>query len=113
MAQAYAAMADPSRVAICGFTEDIAEVFATTDVFAFPLAEGSYSAGDLVLQEAMLAGLPVVTYANRGSSRLVVNESTGLTVADAMEFVAALERLYHDPALLRDSVAPQGRMAPL
>ncbi len=99
MAQAHAAMPDPSRVEVCGFTENIAEVFATTDVFAFPMAESSYSAGDLALQEAMLAGLPVVVYADRGSSRLVENEKTGLVVPNAAEFTAAIERLYHDPAL--------------
>jgi hypothetical protein len=52
MAQAHAAMPDPSRVEIRGFTENIAEVFATTDVFAFPMAESSYGAGDLALQPA-------------------------------------------------------------
>jgi glycosyltransferase involved in cell wall biosynthesis len=101
MAQAHAAMSDPSRVEIGGFTENVAEVFSTTDVYAFPMAENSYSAGDLALQEAMLAGLPVVIYADRGSSRLVKNEKTGLVVSDAAEFTAAIERLYHDPALRR------------
>jgi glycosyltransferase involved in cell wall biosynthesis len=99
MAQAHAAMSNPSRVEIRGFTENIAEVFATTDVFAFPMAETSYGTGDLSLQEAMLAGLPVVTYADRGSSRLVENEKTGLVVSNAAEFTAAIERLYRDPDL--------------
>jgi glycosyltransferase involved in cell wall biosynthesis len=99
MAQAHAAMPDPSRVEICGFTENIARVFATTDVFAYPMAEGSYGSSDIALQEAMLAGLPVVIYAHRGPSHFVENEKTGLVVSSAAEFSAAIERLYHDPAL--------------
>lgn len=99
MARAHAAMPDPSRVEVRGFTENIAEAFATTDVFAFPMAADSYSAGDLALQEAMLAGLPVVVYAGRGSSRLVEHGRTGLVAADAAEFGASLERLHRDAAL--------------
>ena len=108
MAKAHAAMPDPSRVEICGFTENIAEVFATTDVFAFPMAEGSYGSSDIALQEAMLAGLPVVIYADRGPSRFVSNEKTGLVVSNAEEFAAALERLYHEPTLdARSARAPR------
>ena len=99
MMKAHGAMPDPSRVEICGFTENIAEVFATTDVFAFPVAEGSYGSSDLALQEAMLAGLPVVIYGDRGPSHFVLNEKTGLVVSSAVEFSAALERLYHEPGL--------------
>jgi glycosyltransferase involved in cell wall biosynthesis len=108
LAQAHAAMPNPSRVEICGFTENIAEVFATTDVFAFPMTEGSYGTGDLALQEAMLAGLPVVIYANRGSSRLVQNEKTGLVVSTPAEFTAAIERLYRDP-ILRSTLGAAAR----
>ena len=99
MARAHAAMPDPSRVEICGFTENIAEVFATTDVFAYPMVETSYGGSDIALQEAMLAGLPVVIYADRGSSHFVENEKTGLVVSSSAEFTGAVERLYHDPVL--------------
>jgi glycosyltransferase involved in cell wall biosynthesis len=87
-------------------SENIAEVFATTDVFAFPTAEGSYGSSDLALQEAMLAGLPAVIYADRGPSHFVENEKTGLVVSNAMEFTAAIERLYHDPAFDARSAPP-------
>lgn len=99
MAQAHMAMPDPSRVEICGFTENIAQVFATTDVFAYPLTESSYASSDVALQEAMLAGLPVVIYADRGPSHFVENNKTGLVVSNSAQFTAAIERLYHDPAL--------------
>jgi glycosyltransferase involved in cell wall biosynthesis len=99
MARAHTAMRDPSLVEICGFTENIKEVFATTDIFAFPMVQNSYGGADIALQEAMLAGLPVVIYANRGPSHFVENEKTGLVVANAAQFTAAIERLYHDPAL--------------
>jgi glycosyltransferase involved in cell wall biosynthesis len=99
MAQAHAAMPDPSRVRICGFNENIAGVFATTDVFAYPMAEDSYGSSDIALQEAMLAGLPVVIYAHRGPSRFVENEKTGLVVSSPAQFTAAIERLYRDPEL--------------
>jgi len=97
MMQARAEMPDLSRVEIGGFTENIAEIFSTTDVFAYPVAETSYGGADLALQEAMLAGLPVVIYADRGSSHFVENMKTGLVVANAEEFVAAIERLYRGP----------------
>jgi hypothetical protein len=99
LAQAHAAMADPSRIEVCGFTENVAAIFATTDVFAYPMAESSYGGADLALQEAMLAGLPVVVYANRGSSHFVENGKTGLVVSSPAEFTAAIERLYREPAL--------------
>jgi len=99
MAQARAAMSDPSRVEIGSFTENIAEVFATTDVFAYPVVKGSYASSDLALQEAMLAGLPVVVYEGRGASHFVEDMKTGLVVANSEGFVAAIERLYRDPAL--------------
>jgi hypothetical protein len=99
MAQAHTEMPDPSRIEICGFTENIAKVFATTDVFAYPVAESSYGSSDIALQEAMLAGLPVVVYADRGSSHFVENGKTGLVVSSAAQFTAAIERLYCDPAL--------------
>jgi glycosyltransferase involved in cell wall biosynthesis len=101
MARAHAAMPDPARVEICGFTENIAEIFKTTDVFAFPLAESSYGSSDIALQEAMLAGLPVVIYSGRGPSHFVENEKTGLVVSNAADFTAAIERLYHEPGLRR------------
>jgi L-malate glycosyltransferase len=102
MEQAHAAMPDPSRVEICGFTENITEVFGTTDVFAYPMAESSYGSSDIALQEAMLAGLAVVIYAHRGPSHFVENEKTGLVVSSPAEFTTAIERLYLDPDLRRE-----------
>jgi len=111
LAAAHAGMREPSRIEIGGFTENIAEVFATTDVFAFPMAENSYGSSDLVVQEAMLAGLPVVAYAGRGPSQFIDNETTGLLVSSAAEFTGAIERLYRDPGLRHTLGAAAARYA--
>jgi glycosyltransferase involved in cell wall biosynthesis len=102
MERARVTLPDPSRVEICGFTENVAEVFATTDVFAYPMAENSYGSSDIALQEAMFAGLPVVIYADRGPSHFIENEKTGLVVSNPAEFTTAIEQLYHNPILRRE-----------
>src|SRR5438105_4568610 len=48
------------RVEFRGFVEDIGRAIAEMDVFGYPLAEGTYAASELVLQEAMYAGVPPV-----------------------------------------------------
>ncbi len=88
---------DPERFSSLGFVEDIAPILATSDVFAYPLAENTYASSDKSLQEAMLAGVPPVILPHGGPSRFVTHEVDGLIAADEAAFAAAIEDLYHHP----------------
>lgn len=81
-----------------GYVEDIGECLATYDVFGYPLCDDNYGATELVLQEAMAAGVPPVVLGHGAIPWLVEHNSTGLIVATGAEYSAALERLYHEPA---------------
>jgi hypothetical protein len=80
-----------------GFVEDIAPILATSDVFAYPLAERTYATSDKTLQEAMLAGVPPVILPHGGPSRFVTDGKNGIVAANEDEFVAAIEHLYRHP----------------
>ncbi len=88
---------DPERFSCLGFVEDIAPILATSDVFAYPLAENTYASSDKSLQEAMLAGVPPVILPHGGPSRFITHEVDGLIAADEAAFSAAIEDLYHHP----------------
>ena len=60
MAAELAELPGAGRFECRGFVEDIAPILATSDVFAYPLAERTYATSDKTLQEAMLAGVPPV-----------------------------------------------------
>jgi glycosyltransferase involved in cell wall biosynthesis len=78
--------------------EELAEIYASADVFVFPgLAETFWQ----VLLEAAASGLPSVVTAGAGVDENVVRGVTALEVApgDVQGFVAAVERLLDDDAL--------------
>jgi len=80
-----------------GYVSDLRGLFSTLDVFGYPLAPESYAAAELVLQEALYAGLPPVIFRPGAASRLVVHDHTGLIVDDAAGYRQALEHLYQHP----------------
>jgi glycosyltransferase involved in cell wall biosynthesis len=80
-----------------GYVEDIGAVLAELDVFGYPLCADNYSAADLVLQEAMAAGVPPVIFPYGGTQALVWHEQTGLVVRSEAEYRTAVERLYRHP----------------
>jgi len=82
-------------VTFAGARRDVPELLSVMDVFAFPSHfEGLPGA----LQEAMLAGLPLVTTPVDGNSELVTEGETGLfaPVKDPEGFAEALARLLQD-----------------
>jgi glycosyltransferase involved in cell wall biosynthesis len=83
------------RFELRGYVEDIASVLAELDVFGYPV---THSAIELVLQEAMFAGVPPVVLATDGAARTVDHGRTGLVVDSPDAYTRAIERLYHDPA---------------
>ncbi|MGL5509063.1 MAG: glycosyltransferase, partial [Microcoleaceae cyanobacterium] len=84
-----------------GYVEDIKSVIEILDIFGYPLCEDNYSTAELVLQEAMYAGVPPVIFPYGGASRTVINEQTGLIVNSELEYQQAIEYLYHHPEVRR------------
>jgi glycosyltransferase involved in cell wall biosynthesis len=80
----------------CGYAEDIQNLFAELDVFGYPLAQDNYSTSDLILQEAMYAGVPPVVLPYGGYSRLVSHQQTGLIVSES-DYPGAIEYLSSHP----------------
>lgn len=87
-----------NQLKIMGTTTNIAEVYASADIFVCP----SYLEGfPLALTEAMAAGLPAVGLKScHAVAELIENEKSGLLVDNTKEaLAAALERLMNDPTL--------------
>lgn len=88
------------RIHFLGRRQDVPAILAASDVFVLPtLFEGMSNA----IQEAMAAGLPVITTAIPENEALITDGQTGLLVApgESNPIVHALERLYDDPPLRR------------
>ncbi len=80
-----------------GYVKDVKSVLATLDVFGYPLCADNYSTTELVLQEAMAAGVPPVVLNHGGAGRTVIHNQTGLVVEDEAAYGDALRYLYHHP----------------
>ncbi len=93
-----AALGVEDRFEFRGYVEDLAAVLAEMDVFGYPLCADNYSAADLVLQDAMAAGVPPVIFAHGGTQVLVRHGETGLVVRSEAEYREAVAHLYRHPA---------------
>jgi glycosyltransferase involved in cell wall biosynthesis len=94
-------------IVFAGFVEDIRQVYAALDVFAFPsLAEPLGTS----LLAAMAWGLPVLAVSSGGVPEYVQHEVTGLLAAQAESNLlsAALLRMLGDKALM-DKLGSQAR----
>lgn len=80
-----------------GFVEDIKSVIEIFDVYGYPLCEDTYAAAELNLQEVMYAGVPPVVFPHGGIRRLVIDNYTGFVVHSELEYIQAIEYLYHHP----------------
>jgi glycosyltransferase involved in cell wall biosynthesis len=92
--------ADGLPVELVGARDDVPELLASFDVFAFPsLFEGLC----LAVIEAQAAGVPVVATPVGGIRETVVDGETGLLVPprDPAALAAAIRRLLDDPDLAR------------
>lgn len=94
-------------VTFTGFRNDIPDLMAAFDIFAFPSHAESFG---VALIEAMALELPVVSTNCDGVLDIVVNGETGLYVhpGNAIELAAALARLIDDPTL-REKMGKAGR----
>ena len=88
-------LAEGTRVRFLGMRDDVPELLASFDVFAFPsLFEGLC----LAVIEAQAAGIPVVATPVGGIRETVVDGETGLLVPteDPPALAAAIRRLLED-----------------
>lgn len=81
------------RFDVRGYVEEIGQVLEVLDVFGYPLCPETYACAELVLQEAMFAGVPPVIFPHGGAQRMVIHGETGLIVHSAAEYIAAVETL--------------------
>jgi glycosyltransferase involved in cell wall biosynthesis len=88
---------DKGRFEFLDYVEDVRSVIARLDVFGYPLCENNYSAGELVLQEVMHAGVPPVVLPYGGAPHLIAHGETGLVAKDEKEYARAVEFLYRYP----------------
>lgn len=95
------------RVHLKGVTKNIDDVYADSDIFAYPSESEGFPNGVL---EAMAAGVPVIGLQKcHGTSYLIQHEENGLLVEDNVEaFCKALRRLMSD-ASLRKQMGEAGR----
>ena len=85
------------RFSFEGYAEDICHALADLDVLGYPLHQETSCTSELVVQEAMYAGIPPVLMAHGGPQRLVTSGRNGIVVASADEYVAAIESLAQRP----------------
>ena len=95
-------LAGVDGVVFPGFVEgdDLADLFASADLLAFPSTTDTY--GSVVL-EAQASGIPVVVSDKGGPKEAIVDQQTGLVTQgrNVDSFSAALARLVEDEALRR------------
>ena len=72
------------------YGDDKAKFFAEIDVLLFP-TQYKHESWGIVLNEALAAGVPVITN-DRGCSSIVVGDRAGLVVPDPAQFVASATR---------------------
>lgn len=84
---------DSSDYAFAGLKkgEELAELFASADIFAFPSRTETFGQ---VVQEAMASGLPVVGYDSPGVRDLVQDTFTGYLAYDQDSFTKSIEKLF-------------------
>jgi hypothetical protein len=67
------------------------------DVFGYPLAPSTFAASELVLQEAMYAGIPPVVLGPAAVRRHVIDGETGLVADCGDEYARAIAYLHDRP----------------
>jgi hypothetical protein len=86
-----------------GYVENISDVLNKCDVFGYPLRPSNFATAELVLHEAMYAGLPCVLLADGGASHTIAHNKTGFVVANIAEYVERVHEL-RESSVLRERV---------
>ena len=87
------------RFDLRGYVAEPGAIFAELDVFGYPLCRGNYSASELVLQEAMHAGVPPVVLPYGAAAATVDNGVNGIVASDENAYCEAVRALLDDDAL--------------
>ena len=82
-----------------GKVKDVSTYLKTFDVFAYPLVSNHSGTCDLVLQEAMAAGVVPVVLDNAMENYMVKDGITGIVAKNTDEYINAIEKLYNDENL--------------
>jgi len=85
----------PEKFIIKGKIDNIKEQLQIADIFGYPLSDKNYSTGELVLGEAMIAGIVPVVIDNLPESYIVQNNYNGLIVSES-EYSNAVMKLIDD-----------------
>jgi glycosyltransferase involved in cell wall biosynthesis len=98
LASAIAALPDPSRFRLLGFQDDIADVLAAADLFAFP---SHYEGLGGALLEAMAMGLPIVASDIAAIREVVEPDGNAILVgpADPRALASAIKAQMMEPRL--------------
>lgn len=89
------------RMELRGQVADVGSFLSQCDVFGYPLRRPCYATTELVVHEAMAAGLPCVVLADGGPAHSVVHGVTGFVAADEDDYLCRLRTLHDDPVLRR------------
>jgi glycosyltransferase involved in cell wall biosynthesis len=81
-----------------GQPEDFYRIF---DVFGYPLRHDHYGTSELVLGEAMAAGVVPVCMNNEAEKYIIQDGVTGYLCNNEDEYIENIEHLYHKPLLRR------------
>lgn len=77
--------------------DDIKEALHDLDVFGYPLHPYNSCTSELVVQEAMFAGIPPVLMSDGGAAKLVKNGKNGIVVSNSKDYVLAIQFLANHP----------------
>jgi glycosyltransferase involved in cell wall biosynthesis len=92
----FAELGIGDRCRLLGPVNDVASVLADFDVFGYPLREDGTASSDLVLKEAMYAGVPPVVLSDGAGELLVEDGVTGLVAPDPDGYARRVERLHSE-----------------
>ena len=91
------ALGADDRFELRGYVEDIAPILSTLDVFGYPLCTDTYATTELVLQEAMYAGLPCIVFPHGGAAETIIEGETGFVVDSEAQYIERATYLYRHP----------------
>lgn len=80
-----------------GKVDDIAPWMALMDVFAYPLKNNHYGTSEIVLGEAMCAGVPPVTMENQAEKFIIDDGVNGYCEPSTEDFIDAIKFLHDTP----------------
>jgi hypothetical protein len=89
------------RVTIHGHVEDVAEAFAETDIFVYPLNPESYATSEKSLQEAMWLGVPPIMLTGTAAAGWIENGVNGFLAPDEASFAEIVNHLAFNPTSRR------------